>query len=158
MADLRPSTSRGVSAVPSGSGMTFLLDSSMEEDNPASVIASSSSETEGNVRGEKSKRSGEEEEEEDDDDDDDEDEEEDEEMAQFRRQRELTDKYMAGQVSFSEFVREINPESDDEDEERVERERSVREAEMDEEWTPSSGGRGAKGRRESAVREDTACY
>ncbi len=63
--------------------MTFLLDSSMDEDNPLNVVASSSEETE-EARGEKSKPSdmamGE----------------DDEEMEQFKRQRELTDKYIAG--------------------------------------------------------------
>ncbi len=53
---------------------------SADEDDPMSVVASSS---EADVRGEKSKSQGEEE--------------EDEEVAQFKRRKELTDKYIAGE-------------------------------------------------------------
>ncbi len=68
--------------------LAYLLDQSTssanagsaDEDDPMSVVASSS---EADVRGEKSKSQGEEEQ-------------EDEEVAQFKRRKELTDKYIAG--------------------------------------------------------------
>ena len=44
-----------------------------------------------------------------------------------QRERELTDKYLSGQLSFKDFVQEINNEEQDEEEE---------ESDEDEEWTP----------------------
>ena len=44
-----------------------------------------------------------------------------------QRERELTDKYLSGQLSFKDFVQEINNDDDAEEEE---------ESDEDEEWTP----------------------
>ena len=88
----------GVSAVPSGSGLTFLMDSSYdEEDNPSTLVpAGFEPEPEkGRIRpGAAMEDDGGGEDDEDQDIDDNE---EDSDVTEAKRGRELTDKYLAGQ-------------------------------------------------------------
>ncbi len=76
---------RRVSAIPSNSGWTFLLDSSMDDDHPLNVMSASSGAEESN-RGEKSKKSRQSED----------NDSADEAQERFERRKELTDKYIAG--------------------------------------------------------------
>uniref|UniRef100_A0A0K2UFK2 General transcription factor 3C polypeptide 3 n=1 Tax=Lepeophtheirus salmonis TaxID=72036 RepID=A0A0K2UFK2_LEPSM len=54
------------------------------------------------------------------------------------RERELTDKYLAGNLSFSDFVREMNQESDEEELSSELEENNEDEDEKDEEWIPET--------------------
>jgi hypothetical protein len=79
-------SSSGISAVPSGSGLTFLLDSSFEQDdNPQNLIGEDfdDDEDEFGLKALSLKDKG------------------DDEVPGARRERELTDKYLAGKCQFN---------------------------------------------------------
>eukprot|EP00095_Tigriopus_kingsejongensis_P008374 maker-scaffold856_size87843-snap-gene-0.23 protein:Tk08374 transcript:maker-scaffold856_size87843-snap-gene-0.23-mRNA-1 annotation:"general transcription factor 3c polypeptide 3" len=115
-----------VLAVPSGSGLTFLMSGSPDEldftpreddedeDDPRRILEQSQDSSLGAT-----------------------DNPEDDEMNQAQRERELTDKYLTGRLSFRDFVKEMSLESDDEEAiEEEELEESASDT-SDAEWTPS---------------------
>ena len=98
-----PQSQDGVSAVPSGSGLTFLLESSFEEDdNPGSLVPTGFEPVPEKGRTNRPGAAMEEEdndvvgEGEEDDQDQDNDDDEDSDVTAAKRGRELTDKYLAG--------------------------------------------------------------
>jgi hypothetical protein len=114
-----------VSAIPSGSGLTFLLESSFEEDDDHDVSidvtdrsvlavldevqgsAASAARSEGPSV-----------------------------QDTIARERELTDKYLAGQISFDDFVRNMRVGSEDEEDDDEQGDSRGLEGD-DEEWRPS---------------------
>lgn len=96
----QPNTKDGVSAVPSGSGLTFVMDSSSfeDEDNPSTLVPREFEPEPEKGRDNPGAAMDVGDQEEDEEDDDEDEEEDDDEITAAKRGRELTDKYLAGKL------------------------------------------------------------